>query len=42
MSILTHGSLATLKTQHAGYGAAIDIGTTTIAAYLYEYKAATA
>ena len=38
MSILTHGSLATLKTEHAGYGAAIDIGTTTVAAYLYDYK----
>ncbi len=38
MSILTHGSLVTLKTQHDGYGAAIDIGTTTIAAYLYEYR----
>ncbi len=38
MSILTHGSLATLKTSHTGFGAAIDIGTTTIAAYLYDYK----
>lgn len=38
MSILTGGRLPQLKTKHEGYGVAIDIGTTTIAAYLYDYS----
>jgi len=37
MSILTRGRLPVLKTNFDGYGIAIDIGTTTIAAYLYDY-----
>jgi len=38
MSILTKGKLPTLSTNFSGYGIAIDIGTTTVASYLYNYE----
>ncbi len=38
MSILTKGNLPTLHTNFSGYGIAIDIGTTTVASYLYSYE----
>lgn len=39
MSILTDGSLPKGPTGKTGYGIAVDIGTTTIAAYLYDFAA---
>ena len=38
MAILTEARLPVLKTGFDGYGVAIDIGTTTVAAYLYDYS----
>lgn len=39
MSILTQGNLPSLNTGKQGYGIAVDIGTTTVAAYLYDFAA---
>jgi uncharacterized 2Fe-2S/4Fe-4S cluster protein (DUF4445 family) len=36
MNILTAGRLPDLKSDKTGYGAAVDIGTTTVVAYLYD------
>ena len=37
MSILTNGNLPKGPTGKTGYGIAVDIGTTTVAAYLYDF-----
>ena len=37
MSILTSGNLPKGSTGKSGYGIAVDIGTTTVAAYLYDF-----
>jgi hypothetical protein len=37
MSILTSGNLPKGPTGKSGYGIAVDIGTTTVAAYLYDF-----
>jgi uncharacterized 2Fe-2S/4Fe-4S cluster protein (DUF4445 family) len=38
MTIMTKGMLPTLTADFDGYGIAIDIGTTTVASYLYSYE----
>ncbi|MGI5849564.1 MAG: ASKHA domain-containing protein [Christensenellales bacterium] len=38
MSILTSGNLPRMKTGKSGFGIAVDIGTTTVAAYLYDFE----
>ncbi|MBT3318476.1 MAG: DUF4445 domain-containing protein [Clostridia bacterium] len=38
MAIMTKGRLHTLDADFDGYGIAIDIGTTTVAAYMYSYE----
>jgi len=38
MTILTGGSLPSGKTGKSGFGIAVDIGTTTVAAYLYDFS----
>ena len=38
MSILTSGNLPRMKTGKTGFGIAVDIGTTTVAAYLYDFE----
>ncbi len=37
MSILTSGNLPKGPTGKSGFGIAVDIGTTTVAAYLYDF-----
>lgn len=38
MSIMTGGNLPTAETGKTGFGIAVDIGTTTVAAYLYDFS----
>ncbi|MBC5647009.1 ASKHA domain-containing protein [Christensenella tenuis] len=40
MKILTDGVMPELKTEKTGYGIAVDIGTTTVVAYLYHFDEA--